>query len=185
MLYILKGEIYREQEQTIETVKVYKEFRNDNLILAREECFSSFQSYVDVFLQGIGKEYSTHEQAEMDIKTFISTHKTTTKSGLPYIENGMGLSISFVYNDDIEYHNKNVMVDNKYESVTIYKEEITIYGLENEGDNDIKSIYLKNLKFEFDFYKKNNFAIRNELDSLINIIKTPNDYHRREVFKQF
>lgn len=174
MLYILKGELYREKGKTNETVKIYKEFRNKNLIVAREECFSSYQSYIDVLLQGIGKECFSHKQAERDFKNFLYSNKKPTKLGLPYIENGIGISISFVTDDTIEYQSENVI---------IYKEEFCIHGLENEDDNDLKSIYLENLKFELEIYKKNNFEIRNELSGLAKIIKTPIDHHDREFMR--
>jgi len=184
MLYILKGEIYREKGKTNDSVKIYEEFRNENLIEAREECFSCYQSYIDVFLQGIGKEYHSHNQTAKDFKNFIYSNKTTTKLGLPYVELGMGISISFVPDDTIEYQNNKVKIDGKIESVIIYKDEYAIHGLENDGENDFKNIYLKNLKFEIDFYKKNNFEIRNELDGLAKVIKTPIDYHHREFMRQ-
>jgi hypothetical protein len=171
MLYILRGEIYREKGKTDETVNIYEEFRNENLIVAREECFSSYQSYIDVLLQGVGKEYLSHKQAERDFKNFLYSNRKPTKLGLPYIENGIGIHISIVTDETIEYQNDNVI---------IYKEEFCIHGLENEDDNDLKSIYLKNLKIEIDFYKKNNFEIRNELNGLAKIIKTPIDHHHRE-----
>jgi hypothetical protein len=167
MLYILRGDIYRKKRNDNEMVIFYKEFKNENLIIAREECFSSYQSYVDVFLQGIDKEYISHKQAEKDFKEFIYSNKETTKLGLPYIENGIGISISFVSDETIEYQNDNV---------TIYKEEICIHGIENESGNDFKSIYLKNLKSELEIYKQNNFEIKEEINELVNIIKTPIDY---------
>ncbi|MCT4697621.1 hypothetical protein [Tenacibaculum haliotis] len=169
MLYILRGDIYREKGNDNEMVSIYREFRNENLILARKECFSSYQSYIDVFLQGIGKKYISHKRAEIDLRNFIFSNKKTTKLGLPYIENGIGISISFVFDDTIVYQNNNV---------TIYKEEISIHGLENESGNDLKSIYLKNLEFELEFYKENNFEIKEEINELVNIIKTPIDYKR-------
>jgi len=184
MLYILKGELYREKDNTTETVKIYKEFRNENLIVAREECFGSYQSYIDVFLQGIGKEYISHNQTVDDFRNFIYSNKKTSKLGLPYIELGMGISISFVPDDIIEYQNDKVKINGKTENLVIYKNEHTIHGLENEGDNEFKNIYLKNLKFELDFYKKNNLEIRNELVGLANIIKTPIDHHHREFMRQ-
>ena len=167
MLYILRGDIYRKKGSDNEMVTFHKEFKNENLIIAREECFSSYQSYVDVFLQGIDKEYISHKQAEKNFKDFIYSNKETTKLGLPYIENGIGISISFVTDETIEYQNENVI---------IYKEEISIHGLENESGNDLKDIYLKNLKSELEIYKKNEFEIRGEINELVNIIKTPIDY---------
>lgn len=184
MLYILRGEIYREKGKTHETVNIYKEFRNENLIEAREACFSSYQSYIDVFLQGIGKEYLSHKQAARDFKNFINSYKGPTKLGFPYDDVAMGISISFVPDATIEYQNDNVIIDGKKESVIIYKDEFTIHGIENEGDNNFKSIYLKNLILELDFYKKNNLEIRNELDGLAKIIQTPIDHHHLEFMRQ-
>lgn len=174
MLYILRGDIYREKGIDNEMVTFYKEFRNENLIIAREECFSSYQSFIDVFLQGINKEYISHKQTEKDFNDFIYSNKKATKLGLPYIENGVGISISFVSDETIEYQNENV---------TIYKEEISIHGIENESGNDLKSIYLKNLKSELEIYKQNNFEIKEEINELVNIIKTPIDYKNELIAK--
>ncbi len=177
MLYILKGHIYRSKGNTKNLVQVYEEFRHENLITARENCFQLYQSHIDVFLQGVGKEYSSHKQAEIDLQDYIRSYKKTTKLGLPYIENGIGINISFVYDDTIEYQKEDVIIDGKKENVIIYKEEICIHGLENEDDHDLKSIYLKNLKLELDFYKKENLEIKEEIKGEINTIKTPIDYY--------
>ena len=59
-----------------------------------------------------------------------------------------GCSIYSTY----EYQNDNVEVDNEIESAIIYKDEFTIHGIENEGEDDYKSIYLKHLKFELAAY---------------------------------
>lgn len=184
MLYILRGEIYREKGKTQNTVKIYEEFRNDNLIEAREACFSAYQSYIDVFLQGIGEEYISHNHTVRCFKDFINSYQGPTKLGFPYDDVAMGISISFVPDDTIEYQNDNVMINGKKESVIIYKDEFTIHGLENEGEHDYKSIYLKHLKLELDFYKKNNLEIRNELDGLAKIIQTPIDHHHIEFMRQ-
>lgn len=183
MLYILKGEIYRKKEKTDETVKIYKEFRNDNLIIAREECFSSYQSYIDVFLEGIGKQYHSHNQAASDLKNFIDSGKKKTKLGLPYTDFGMGISISFVPYDTIEYQNNHVKIGNKTERVIIYKDEFTIHGLEYSKGINLSDIYLKNLRIEIDFYKKNNLEIRNELNGLAKVIETPIDHHKNEFIR--
>lgn len=184
MLYILRGEIYREKGNIHETVKIYKEFRNDNPIEAREACFSSYQSYIDVLLQGIGEEYISHNQTVRHFKDFINSYEKPTKLGFPYNDLAMGISISFVPDDTVEYQNDNVLISGKKESVVIYKDEFTIHGIENEGDHDFKSTYLEHLKIELEFYKKNNFEIRNELEGLAKIIKTPIDHHQLEFMRQ-
>ena len=180
MLYILRGEIYREND---ENFTMYKEFRNDNLILAREACFNAYQSYIDVFLERIGKPYESHNQALSDLKNFINSGKEKTKLGLPFTDLGMGIGISFVSDDTIEYQNNHVKIGNKTEKVIIYKDEFAIHGIEYSKDINLNEIYLKNLKFEIDFYKKNNLEIRNKLDGLAEIMETPINHDKNDFIR--
>ena len=150
MFYIIKGDGYRSKGNTDDEIEIYKEFRDENPLVAREKCFSSFMSLMDVLLQGIDKEYISHEQAEKDLEDYIFSHKKLTKLGLPYVENGVGFSVSFIYDETIEYQNDNI---------TIYKGEKTIHGIQNEAGNDLKQIYFDNLLFERLFYEESDIHI--------------------------
>ena len=50
---------------------------------------------------------------------------------------------------------------------------MTIHGIENEKEQQWKSLYLKGLKKEYQIYKQNNIAIQESfIDKKLGIIKT-------------
>lgn len=75
--YHLEGTLIRNKGQECDCIKVNELFRNENPLVAREKAFSKFQSYMEVFLDSIGKRYVTYEQAVADLQDFVNTYKTT------------------------------------------------------------------------------------------------------------
>ena len=172
MLYILQGELYRNQDNFSKPIVIYKEFREKNILEARNKCFNSFQSYIDVFLDSLNLDYVNHTQTIIDIKDFLYSKKDRNKIGLPIVENGIGINISFVYDDEIEYKPKNT-------DVKFYKGIKVIHGIENEKDVSLKEIYLKNLKFEFKKLSKLGIIFpKNIIDEKLRIIKTPYEFDK-------
>ena len=167
MLYILEVDLYRKKNNINDFIEDYEEFRDDDLIKARNKCFSKYQSYIDVLLLSKNKEYKTHEKAKKDLRDFLYTDIKHNPIGLPVVETGVGISIIFIYDDTIE-------VISKKRNITGYKEGITIHGLNNEIAQNYDELYLKNLKFEYEFYISNGLYIpQNLVDNTHRIIKTP------------
>ena len=167
MFYIVKGIAYRTKGNTDNPVEIYKEFRDENPLIAREKSFQYFQSLLDVLLEGIGKEYTTYEQAEEDLEDYLTTRKAYNKLGLPNVELGMGFSISFVYDETIEHQS---------DKITIYKGEKAIHGLEYEEDMDFIEIYLQNLLFEKKFYEEQGFEFEEKKEKFYQTLPSPIDF---------
>jgi len=51
----------------------YKEFQNPIPIIAREDTFNHFQSFIDVFYDGINKTYTSDEQARIDLQKYFNS----------------------------------------------------------------------------------------------------------------
>ncbi len=177
MLYILMVNLYRTKNSTENEIDFYEEFRDDDIFEARRRCFIKFKSFIDVMLMPKGKKYISHEQAKRDLRDFIYLDNPVNKLGLPIIENGMGLSIVFVYDDEVEFVSKD-------ESITFYKKGITIHGINNETNYNFDNLYLKNLKKEYKIYLINNLQVpENMKDRRLRIIRTPINYSNSKINK--
>ena len=168
MFYILNVFYYRKKGDFEDIVEEERIFRNENPIISREECFSAYQSHIDVMYEYLGKEYTSYEQAKKDLKDFFYSSKNN-KIGLPLIENGIGIWIEFVYDENIEYLSKN-------KEIFTYNGVKKIHGLENEKDTEVNEIsYNIGLKFEYDFYKKKGLEMQDviEVPKIGKIMWTP------------
>ena len=170
MFYILNTFYYRKKGDLEDIVEEEKIFQHDNPIIAREECFSAYQSHIDVMYDFLGKEYTGYKQAKKDLQPFFYSEKERDKLDLPIIENGIGIFIYFVYDDEIE------TVTLYDEEMNVYKGIVTIHGIENEKhlNGKIKDYHF-GVKFEYDFYKKNGFEMRDiiEVPKIGKIMWTP------------
>ena len=168
MFYILNTFYYRKKGDLEDIVEEERIFRHENPIIAREECLSAYQSHIDVMYEYLGKEYTSYEQAKMDLKDFFYSSKNNRK-GLPLIENGIGIWIEFVYDEEAEYLSKN-------KEIFVYKGIKKIHGLENEKDTEENEIsYNIGLKFEYEFYRKNGLKMQDviEVPKIGKIMWTP------------
>ena len=50
-----------------------REFKDESPIIARENAFNYFQSMVDVLYDGLGKKYTTDEQARIDLQKYFNS----------------------------------------------------------------------------------------------------------------
>lgn len=70
--YIVKAKLIRQtKENEFDFEEVYKEFANENPIVAREEAFSYYQSLIDVLLENKNKSYISDKQTREDLVSFI------------------------------------------------------------------------------------------------------------------
>jgi hypothetical protein len=153
MFYIIRGEVYLPAEHTNETLEIFEEFHDSNPIFARTKAFIYYQNYIDIFLESKAKKYLSHEQAEVDLQDFFNSQNRSKELKNPeFGDYGMCIQISFVYDDSIVHTLKN--------GINIYKGEEVIHGIHNKKE-DLRKIYLRNLKLEFNYYKKHNYDFEN------------------------
>lgn len=70
--YIVKAKLIRFiKDGEIDFIEFNEKFENSNPIIAREEAFKHYQNYIDVLLEGKGKEYYNDRQARKELTSFI------------------------------------------------------------------------------------------------------------------
>lgn len=185
MFYRLIVNLYRSSDIFETVIDTCEEFRNKNLIEAREECFRKYQSYIDVLLESLDKAYINHKNTVENFNSFLYSEKETLECS-PFYDSS-GISISLIYNDEVSEETE-FYVNGKKHIFKNYVGEITIHGIESTGigstihkylnSNQAKNIYINNLKLEKDIYDKNNFEIRN-LNKEFNFLKTPIDFQQK------
>lgn len=153
MFYKITAEIYKSKNNRNDKIKINKIFKNHNLYLARKNCFSYYHSLIDVLLQSIGKKYTTHKQAEIDLQDFFIVESKFTDPRIKELWDGLGIEISFVYNSKIECI---------YKDLTIYEGEMLIQGMGFIHDESkyTRDLYDENLIIESSIYKEKGITIQ-------------------------
>ena len=79
--YIVKAKlIHQIKGNEFDFKDINKTFENENPIIAREEAFRHYQSWIDILLQHKGKEYTSDKQARKDLISFIEPGATAKLS---------------------------------------------------------------------------------------------------------
>lgn len=180
IFYLIRGGAYRSKGNTENPIEIYEEFKDNNPILARERAFRFYQNYIDVFLESKGKNYISHEQAEIDLHDFFNSfQKKYSIWGEIDADFGVCIQISFVHDDTVIHTLKN--------GIQIYEGEDVIHGIDKKNE-DLSGIYFENLKLEYSIFEKNGFEMLNykkgydvsglfEDEVIEFILETPMDYH--------
>ncbi|MCT4589128.1 MAG: hypothetical protein N4A71_15000 [Carboxylicivirga sp.] len=177
--YIVRGEFFRQNGNDIDTVEIYQEFRQAELIKARIKAFGLYNSYIDVLLESKGLRYENHSNTELALKDFFSSTRTMNSESTD-IDVDMGKEIGIYFVDDCEVEYKST------EGKVFYKGEHLIHYIDNMYD-DRKHIVFQNLMYESDYYHNNKLEM---LDCLVKcdtsklfergefnyILKTPVDF---------
>jgi len=74
-LYLLQGTLFRTQSKLYDLIEINEIFQDINPILARDQVFSKYQSYVDVFLESQGLVYESNNQVGKELAIFINSHQ--------------------------------------------------------------------------------------------------------------
>jgi hypothetical protein len=70
--YTVKAKLIRQTKgNELDFEEISKKFENKNPIIARDEAFHYYQSWIDILLQHKGKEYVSDGEARKDLVTFI------------------------------------------------------------------------------------------------------------------
>lgn len=149
--YLLKGTVFRSSDNEKNLIEVNEIFQNKSLLEARKQAFSKLYSYIDVFLESIGKEYSTHCEAVKDLESFIKSSKVQFALNNPDLgkvdsDFDKGLTIYLVTDSSNIYRTK--------EGQIIYNNKIPVYAFSNSFHLDKELIY-PGLEHEYLFYISN------------------------------
>lgn len=122
LVYIVSGCLYRNSNfKEEELINIYKQFRNKNVLQARNDAFSYFKSVLEVLLESKGVKYENEFQAEECLQEFYTSNIVEKHPKLSFVsynnDDDKLLSVSFT-NDDAPFITKS--------GLKIYKEEYII-----------------------------------------------------------
>ena len=163
-------------------VKTQKEFRNESPILAREEAFGHFQSYIEVLYEGIHKKYTKDENARIELqKYFNSGNDIELMKSRPH---------KFKISDDMfNAINIYMVVDVPFTEKEKKGDKFLVHGIryidyEERPDDEIRAT-IRGLVKECEYYELGSYAFNNHY-SFVNfgniggkvesILKTPFDW---------
>ncbi len=152
--YVVKAKLIRyKNANEINFLEFEEIFANESPIVAREAAFNFYQNYIDVLLEGKGKEYHSDKQAREDLQQFIKTGTTTkVKFGEKEFEfddsEGNGIGIFLVVDIDIPMEGTTESYSDKT------KDEFLIHGIGNHtfGSEDTDRL-INELDEEYKLYK--------------------------------
>jgi len=161
--YIVKAKVIRITDGSEpDFPEINKTFENENPIIARDEAFRFYQSWIDILLQSKNKQYVSDRQARKDLISFIDPGKTTKlKVDEKEIEFnndsfGNGIGVYFVADQTV---GDSVFNFGLVES----GDEVLIHGI---GNLDMKKYMIDHficfLQSELDYYKYFNYETNNK-----------------------
>lgn len=150
--YLVKAKLIRFREAgEIEFLEVDEQFDDENPIEARERAFVYYQNFIDVLLEGKGKQYMSDKQARAELVSFIDPG---TKTKFEIGNNEYELSDSFGNGIGIF-----IAIDQPLGD-TIGSECI-IHGIGNIGSSDDPQYLMDGLNTEFSYYKSFGYDTKN------------------------
>jgi hypothetical protein len=184
--YLVSESMFRYKNDETRLINVHEVFVDDDPIIARENAFGYFQSYIDVFLESRGEVFTTHEMAVEIIQDFVNSYR------LEYHKTGdvlfkevnadfdKGLSICLVLSDA-----KTITLA---DGSKIYLETHPIHYIDNEF-TDYKTNVFSALQFEYSLYSKYNYDCKNykkvfniskltKVVNFVSILNTPIDFNK-------
>lgn len=170
--YIVKAKIIRITEGSeLDFSEINKTFENENPIIARDEAFQFYQSWIDVLLQSKDKDYLSDRQARKDLISFIDPGKTTKlrvdEKEIEFNNDsiGNGIGVYFVADQNV---GNGVFNFGLVES----GDEVLIHGI---GNLDMKGYMIDHficfLQSEFDYYKYFNYDTKNKEINVVYCMK--------------
>ncbi len=182
-LYLLQGTLFRTQSNFSDLIEINEVFQDKNPILAREQVFSKYQSYVDVFLESQGLVCESNNQVGKELAIFMDSHQELYAFNNPVlgqldVDFDKGLFI-YLVTDPID-------VFTTLEGEKIYNKKHLIHGMNNKPKL-FNEFLFSGLQAEFEFYKNNGFSTKDYTYNVeildfygnknsISILKTPIDF---------
>ena len=151
--YLVRLKLIRRknEEGELEFIQEEREFRNDIPILARKAAFDSYQSYLDVLLEGKGLRYESDKQARLALKTYydpkaffeLNDDEINYEDSDPF-GNGIGI---YMVHDEMPPREKD------------YKKLVGIHGIGElvEGFFEDPVYLMVSLENEYEIYKRNKY----------------------------
>ena len=135
--------------------EISKVFENENPLIAREEAFRFYQSWIDILLESKEKKYLTDIEARKELMTFIDINKPVKiysgEAEIEFNESSIGNGVGVFFVPD-------KVIDVSYSGRIIEGDELLIHGIGNFGrpymidDNVIilscEAEYYKHFKYE-------------------------------------
>jgi hypothetical protein len=161
--YTVKAKLIRQTKgNELDFEEISKKFENKNPIIARDEAFHYYQSWIDILLQHKGKEYVSDGEARKDLVTFIEPGASAKlQAGGKEIEFnndsfGNGIGVYFVADQTVG--------DSVFNFGLVEAgDEVLIHGI---GNLDMKKYMIDHLfvflQSEFDYYKYFNYETKNK-----------------------
>lgn len=120
MRYIVSGFLYRNATfKDEELISINKEFKNENIIVARKEAFSYFRSVIEVLLESKGIEFTSFKNEKKELTDFYNSGVITRHSKLSHVsyDNDVDklITISFTTDDNPYITKTGIKIyDNEY-----------------------------------------------------------------------
>lgn len=168
--YIVKAKLIRQiKENEFDFEEINKTFENENPIIAREEAFSHYQSWIDILLQDKSKEYVSDREAREDLISFIKPGATTKLQAdgkeIEFSDDsfGNGIGVYFVKDESIESINNFLDIG----------EEGLIHGILNLSNQYLIDEIIICLQEEAKYYEYFNYETRNKVIEVTYCCKGP------------
>jgi hypothetical protein len=185
--YLVTGTMFRYKNDETNLIQVHEIFKNDNPIIARENAFTYYQNYIDVFLESRGEVYDTHEKTVNVLQDFLNSHKDKS------FRIGNEIIIDKLHVDfDKGLYICLVMSNSKTITLSgggkVYLEIHPIHYIDNKFI-DSKMNVLDALQFEYSLFTKYKYDIKNykkeykilgpnEKSKTISILTSPIDFNK-------
>ena len=166
--YIVKAKLIRQikgKEPKFE--EVIKVFENKNPIIARDDAFKHYQSWIDILLENKNKEYTSDKQARIDLASFMDHGKSIKlNAGENDIEFNndtfsTGIGVFFVVDKPIDGNTPgNIWANESGEAILIHSIGI------HDGNYMLDDI-LCFLDTEILFYKFYNYETNNNEEEIV------------------
>jgi len=178
IFYLIKGTILLQGSRNNETFEPEIVFKDENPVQARKLAFQKFQDFVELFLEGIGKKYSSYEKAVIQLNDYLSSNKTQyflNNPDLPInVDADKWLGIYMVITDSKTHQTK--------EGITVYEDKELIHYLGTDI-NDMKQKLLESLMIEYGLFEEFEYNMgdlktkvdtrgKGEEDDIVEILQT-------------
>ncbi|MFZ4799274.1 MAG: hypothetical protein ACOYMA_17375 [Bacteroidia bacterium] len=158
--YLVNGRMFRKVKDETNPIEVYKVFKDKNPIIAREQAFSYYQSYIDVLLESKGKSYISHSKAEEELRPFLSSFKRqyvelsgqTIEDMALDVDCDKGLAISLIMSDSKSFLN--------IAGHALFEDSHLLHYIDNQF-TDLKPYVLDELILEYSLYEKFGYDCKN------------------------
>lgn len=151
--YVVNVKLIKSKADAIDSSKI---FGNDNPIIAREEAFDHYQSWLDVLLGG--QRIISDKQARMELISFIDPGTgTKVKIGEAEIEindsfgNGIGVFL---------------VIDNPIREGEKIGEQVIIHGIGSIASSDSAQSLMDGLNLEYEYYRHYGYDTKNHKQTI-------------------